>query len=55
MQALINRRWVDDILGSLTMLVIYEYLQLCDLVDGLILQCVGAVCLENLWVGILHK
>ncbi|CAN6231704.1 unnamed protein product [Urochloa humidicola] len=37
-QALQNLCWVDDIKGALTVQVILEYLQLWDLVDGVVLQ-----------------
>lgn len=36
--ALAKRRWICDIIGSLFVQVLVEYLQLWDLVDGLILQ-----------------
>lgn len=37
-QGLINRSWVEDITGALSVQVLVEYLQLWDLVDGLELQ-----------------
>jgi len=37
-QALQNRGWVRDIRGALTVQVLMEYLQVWDLLDGVILQ-----------------
>jgi len=37
-QALINRRWVSDTEGVLTVQVLVEYLLIWDLVDGFVLQ-----------------
>jgi hypothetical protein len=37
-QALQNRSWVNDIRGALTVPVLIEYLQLWDMVDGMVLQ-----------------
>jgi len=37
-KALVNRGWVADIRGALSVQVLVEYLQVWDLVDGLILQ-----------------
>jgi len=37
-QALQNRGWVQDIRGALTVQVLMEYLQVWDLMDGVILQ-----------------
>lgn len=37
-QAVTNRVWVSDITGALTVGVILEYLQLWDLLQGIVLQ-----------------
>lgn len=37
-EALNNRNWVSDIKGTLSVLVLVEYLQVWDLVDSIVLQ-----------------
>ena len=37
-QGLLNRTWVSDITGALTVQLLLEYLLIWDMVDGLVLQ-----------------